>query len=308
MRFFDLHCDTIVECFEQKHSLYENPLAVSVSKATGFEASAHCFALWVADSADDRQARIQAQRLAGHFKEQMNACYPLLRQGDFPLVGGLGKHTAFLTVENGAALGGEVGMVRTLRSAGAVMMTLCWNGENRLAGGCESRGHLTSFGRTVIAEMERVGMVVDVSHLNDASFYEVAACAGEPLVASHSNARSICRHPRNLTDAQLRLIAESGGVVGLTLYDEFVRTGGGATMEDLYRHVDYMLTLGLEDHLAIGTDFDGGPTLGCIPDISRIPDWFDDLVARGVPAAVCDKIFYRNARDFFVGRLGRNRK
>lgn len=151
-------------------------------------------------------------------------------------------------------------------------------------------------------------MLVDVSHLNDASFYEVAACAGEPLVASHSNARSICRHPRNLTDAQLRLIAESGGVVGLTLYDEFVRTGGGATMEDLYRHVDYMLTLGLEDHLAIGTDFDGGPTLGCIPDISRIPDWFDDLVARGVPAAVCDKIFYRNARDFFVGRLGRNRK
>ena len=128
----------------------------------------------------------------------------------------------------------------------------------------------------------------------------MAACAGEPLVASHSNARSICRHPRNLTDAQ-RLIAESGGVVGSTLYDEFVRTGGGATMEDLYRHVDYMLTLGLEDHLAIGTDFDGGPTLGCIPQISRIPDWFDDLVARGVPAAVVRyKDFYRKTREIFL--------
>ncbi len=305
MRFFDLHCDTVVECFEQRCSLYENSLAVSVSRIAGFEASAHCFALWVADGTDDRQALAKVKRLAGYFREQMTVCYPLLRQGNFPLVGGMGRHTAFLTVENGAALGGDIGTIGALRAAGAVMLTLCWNGENRLAGGCESRGRLTSFGRTAIAEMERVGMLVDVSHLNDASFYEVAACANEPLVASHSNARSVCRHPRNLTDAQLKLIADSGGLVGLTLYDEFIRSGGGATMEDLYRHVDYMLSLGLEDHLAVGTDFDGGPTLGCISDIGGIAGWFENLVARGIPAAVCDKIFYRNAKDFFTGRLRR---
>lgn len=305
LRFFDLHCDTIVECYEQGLSLYENSLAVSVAKSASFEQSAHCFALWVADGPDDRVARRRVEHLIGHFAAQGKDCYPLLRRGNLPLIGGLGKHTAFLTVENGAALGGDVGMVGALRSQGVVMMTLCWNGENRLAGGAKSRAHLTGFGRCVIAEMERLGMLVDVSHLNDQSFYEVAACANEPLIASHSNARSVCRHPRNLTDAQLKLISESGGLIGVTLYDEFVRFGGGATMEDLCRHVEHLLNLGLEDHIAVGTDFDGGATLSSIPDISHISDWFDCLVARGIPAAVCDKIFYRNAADFFGRRLCR---
>lgn len=305
MRFFDLHCDTIVECFEQEVALYDNPLAVSVAQTAGFEASAHCFALWVADGPDDREACRRVRRLAEFFETQMKECYPLLRRGNLPLIGGLGQRTAFLTVENGAALGGDVGMVSVLRRMGAVMMTLCWNGENRLAGGCESRAHLTGFGRTVVAEMERVGMLVDVSHLNDQSFYEVAACANEPLVASHSNARAVCRHSRNLTDSQAKLVADSGGLIGVTLYDEFIRAGGGASMEDLCRHVEHWLDLGLEDHIAVGTDFDGGPTLECIPDIGQIAGWFDRLVERGIPAAVCDKIFYRNAARFFEGRLCR---
>lgn len=302
MRFFDLHCDTMVECCEQQQPLYENTLAVSMAKARCFEESAHCFALWLPDGLDGPSARRKTERLIRSFQEEISLCYPLVRRGSLPLMGKPPQHLAMLTVENGTALGGELSMVGRLRSAGAVMMTLCWNGENSLAGGCESHARLSAFGRDVIREMERVGMLVDVSHLNDASFYEVAACANEPLVASHSNARSVCHHPRNLTDSQLKLIAESGGLIGITLYDGFLRPGGHAGMEDLYRQVDYMLGLGLEDHVAVGTDFDGGPTLGCIPSIDHIPEWADYLINQGIPAAICDKLFYRNAMEFFQRR------
>ena len=305
MRFFDLHCDTVSECLDQGQPLYENTLCVSATKASVFEKSAHCFALWVPDGADAAWTRSRLEALEQCFSDSLKDCAPRWRQGDLPLMGGLGEHTAFLTVENGAAVGSDIGMVEQLRTQGAVMMTLCWNGENRLAGGWESRGHLTGFGRCVMAEMERRGMLVDVSHLNDASFYEVAAHANEPLMASHSNARAVCAHPRNLTDAQLRLVAESGGLIGLTLHDAFVRAGGGATLDDLCRHVEHLLWMGLEDHMAVGTDFDGGETLPALENVGSIPAWQDALVARGIPEAVCDKLFYRNAAEFFTRHLRR---
>ena len=146
-------------------------------------------------------------------------------------------------------------------------MTLCHNGNNDICGSARDNAEglgVSAFGEDVIKEMNRVGMMVDISHAGEKSFYDALEISTKPIVASHSSARALCDHPRNLTNAQLKALAAKGGVAQVTLYDGFLRKEGHATIKDAINHLNHMVNIMGIEHVGIGTDFDGdGGITGC---------------------------------------------
>jgi membrane dipeptidase len=139
---------------------------------------------------------------------------------------------------------------------------------------------------------------VDVSHASDPLFYDVAALAKKPIIATHSNARQICSHPRNLTDEQFAFIRDRGGLVGLNLHRWFVREDGQATLDDLFRHVYHFLSLGGEETLCLGTDFDGADVVPEIKNLTEMTHLYDYFCKMRLPEDIIDRIFYKNGKDF----------
>jgi microsomal dipeptidase-like Zn-dependent dipeptidase len=172
-----------------------------------------------------------------------------------------------LGVENGYAIGRDISNVEKLRRRGVVYMTLCHNGDNDIcdsAKGNGEHGGVSAFGADVIREMNRVGMMVDLSHASEKSFYDALEISSTPIVCSHSSARALCDHPRNLTDEQMRALARRGGVMQVTLYNGFLRTDGKATIIDAIDHLNHAVNVMGIEHVGIGTDFDGdGGVPGC---------------------------------------------
>ena len=206
-----------------------------------------------------------------------------------------GKVAILLGIENGSALGGSLDTLPVYRRLGVRLFGLTWNGRNELAGGVGSRAGLSRFGREVIREASRLGMVIDVSHLGDRSFGDVARAVKGPFIASHSNARSLCDHPRNLRDDQIREIASRGGVMGVNFYPGFLRSRGRATLEDLLEHIDRLVEVGGIDAVGVGTDFDGVPTLPRgIDHAGHLPRITAGLLGRGYAPSHVKKILGGN--------------
>ena len=208
-----------------------------------------------------------------------------------------GKRALMLGIENGYALGLDPKRVEHFRQRGVVYMTLCHNGDNDLcdsARGNAEHGGLSPLGRAVINEMNRTGMMVDLSHAAESSFYQAIEVSRTPIVCSHSSARALCDHPRNLTDDQLRALAASGGVAQVCLYDGFLRKEGGATVDDAVRHIVHMVSVAGIDHVGIGTDFDGdGGIIGCA-DASELINLTRRLRAEGFTEQDIEKLWGGN--------------
>lgn len=197
-----------------------------------------------------------------------------------------GTLAAFLTIEGGEAIGESLDDLRSFYARGVRLMTLTWNRINAIGRGADQPGPdgLTPFGRRVIAEMERLGMIVDVSHLCDQALDEVLAVAQRPLVASHSNARALVPHRRNLTDDQAERIAATGGLVAVTFAGLFVDPVPAAvTVDRVLDHVDHLVSVIGAEHVGLGTDFDGFPAaIGMVmPDCTHLPELTEGLVRRG---------------------------
>lgn len=208
-----------------------------------------------------------------------------------------GRRALMLGIENGYAIGDDVRRVEHFRRRGVVYMTLCHNGDNDLcdsARGNGEHGGLSELGRTVIREMNRVGMMVDLSHAAESSFYQSIEASRTPIVCSHSSARALCDHPRNLTDDQLCALAASGGVAQVCLYDGFLRKEEGSTVHDAIRHIKHMVSVAGIDHVGIGTDFDGdGGIIGCA-DASEVINLTRCLLAEGFTEEDIEKLWGGN--------------
>jgi membrane dipeptidase len=215
-----------------------------------------------------------------------------------------GKVAAILSIENGIACLDRIELLRTYWRLGVRAMGLVWNGRNAIADGCGEEaagGKLTAFGGAVVEEMKRLGMLVDVSHLSRAGFWDVAErMGGRPFIASHSNARALCDHRRNLDDEQIRALARSGGVVGVNFWSGFLNGWSkmgdpAATLDDVVRHVEGLVERAGIDHVGIGADYDG---IGIAPvgleDPSRFPVLAEALERRGFGAADLERIFFAN--------------
>ena len=178
-----------------------------------------------------------------------------------------GKKAIMLGIENGYAIGNDISNIERFRNRGVVYMTLCHNGNNQLCGSARFNDEglgVNAFGEQVIKEMNRVGMMVDISHAGEQTFYDALNISSKPIVASHSSARALCNHPRNLTDDQLKALADKGGVAQVTLYSGFLKEQGMATIQDAIDHLNHMVNIMGIEHVGIGTDFDGdGGITGC---------------------------------------------
>ncbi len=178
-----------------------------------------------------------------------------------------GRKAIMLGIENGYAIGKDLSLIRHFRERGVVYMTLCHNGDNDLcdsARGNNEHGGLSPLGKDAIQEMNRWGMMVDLSHASEKSFYDALEVSNDPIVCSHSSSRALCDHPRNLTDNQLRALAVQGGVAQVTLYSGFLRQDSSATIYDAIEHLEHMIRIMGIEHVGIGTDFDGdGGIIGC---------------------------------------------
>lgn len=195
-----------------------------------------------------------------------------------------GLKSVMLGIENGYAIGKDLGNIQAFRDRGVVYMTLCHNGDNDICGSAKKSesggGGVTPFGETVIREMNRTGMMVDLSHASERSFYDAVEISLKPVVCSHSSARAVCDSPRNLTDDQMRRLAATGGVAQVTFYNGFLRTSGQATINDALQHLDHMIhVMGIE-HVGIGTDFDGDGGVPGLDSASELINFTRQLLAR----------------------------
>lgn len=210
-----------------------------------------------------------------------------------------GQVAAFLAIEGGEAIGESLDELRAFYNRGVRLMTLTWNRRNAIARGVgdPGTGGLTGFGRTVVAEMERLGMIVDVSHLSDEALDDVLAVATRPLVASHSNAKAVRDHRRNLADKQIEGIAATGGLVGLTFAGAFIDADPAkVTLERTLDHLDRLLSVAGDDHVGLGTDFDGftAPYGLVMPDCTSLPALTAGMLRRGYPEQTIRKVMGLN--------------
>lgn len=310
MRLFDLHCDTITAGNRQTGELVplrENHQHICLEKARTFGGWVQCFAVFIPDSCRGADAVAYFRRYADHFARQMaenkDLILPCAAPGDLDKAESAGKFGGVLTVEGAAGLGGDLSNLEDWARRGVRMCTLTWNGENELGRGVRApgTGGLTAFGKEAVSKMEELGIVVDISHASPELFWDVARMAKKPFAASHSNAKALCGHPRNLTDEQFIAISESGGLVGLNDCPAFLRDGPDkAEMDDLLRHAEHFLKLpGGERVLAIGGDLDGTDLPGDMQDgLSAMPRVYERF-AGAFGKELADRIFYDNAARFF---------
>ena len=204
--------------------------------------------------------------------------------GDIERAAAAGKIAALLTVEGGEALAGALSVLRALYRLGVRGLTLTWNGRNELADGVGESGGgggLTGFGKSVVREMNDLGMLVDVSHLSEPGFWDVLEVSGQPVIASHSNCRALCDHPRNLSDGQIRALSKKGGVLGITFVPEFLG-GREASLGHVLNHIEHAVKVGGVDAVGLGSDFDGTDNLPRgLADCAFYPEITRGLMERG---------------------------
>lgn len=208
-----------------------------------------------------------------------------------------GLKSIMLGIENGIALDGQLSNLRHFADRGIVYMTLCHNGDNDIcdsAKGTKTHGGVSDFGREVIAEMNRLGILVDLSHAAESSFYDALELSRVPIVCSHSSARALCAHPRNLTDDQMRALAAKGGVAQTTIYHGFLRQHGEATILDVMAHLEHAIEVMGIDHVGLGTDFDGDGGVRGLASSSDLLQFTIQLLARRFSEADIQKIWGGN--------------
>lgn len=309
MKLFDLHCDTIERMEELGENMLTDKTQLSLKYLSQIEKWCQTFAIFIPDSKRGTDAIEYYERVRAYFSKMLEQHSDIVEMvkttSDIERITVQKKCAAVLSVEGAAVLDGKLENVEKLASDGVKMMTLTWNGANELASGHQHpEMGFTDFGREAVKEMEKNNIIVDVSHLNDKGMEQLmGGIATKPIIATHSNLRSICSHKRNLTEEMFQYIVEHKGLVGLNLLHDFV---SDYPMKDskaeLFRHVYRMLELGGEDVIACGSDFDGGIE-SQMDNPVLFASFGDYMVENGINRRIADKIMFQNALNFFEGNI-----
>lgn len=299
--YFDGHCDTIYECMGKGRSLRENSGHVDLMRGQRYGRRAQFFALFDnVRELPEGTAWTKLCRMHDWFCAQAaeNAdVMALCRTGaEVDAAAAQHKTAALLSIEGADLLDCDMAHLETAASWGVRLLNPVWNNANALCGSCaqEPERGLSARGVEFVARMEELGIHTDVSHISDAGFWDVLRRAKRPVVASHSNARAICPHRRNLTDDMFRAIRDTGGVVGINLYADFV---GGDSMEQLIAHIERFLSLDGEKTVALGGDLDGCEALAAgFSDVQDVAKLYQALEERGYPQTLLEDIFWNNWR------------
>lgn len=321
MKLFDLHCDTLYECCETGKHLRENDLHVNCAAAQRYGHYAQFFALFCGARAPSEKlakgrdclldlpadTRLEHMLQTARREFAANADWLMFCRSaeDLQRAADAGKAAAFLSIEGAELLPDRPDALDFAYDAGIRLITLTWNYRSRFGCSCavDQDEGLTAAGMQLVRDCAEKGIIVDVSHLSEKGFWDVCETLGGPFVASHSDARALCRHPRNLTDRQFAEIVRRGGLVGINLYTPFLVCQSDSVIDDAIRHIEHFLDLGGEQALALGCDFDGCDRLpagiGGLGDLYRLAD---RMLTLGYPARTVDALFYDNAAAF-IGRM-----
>lgn len=208
-----------------------------------------------------------------------------------------GKKGIFIGIENGYGIGKDISLLKYYKELGVIYLTLCHNGDNDIcdsAKGNHEHNGLSDFGKEVVKELNRLGIMVDLSHAGDKSFYDALELSKSPIIASHSSCRAICNHPRNLTDEQIVALARKGGVMQICIYDHFLNNDGAASVKTIADHIDHVVNLVGVDYVGIGTDFDGGGGVPGCNGVNEIINLTCELIRRGYGDGDLKKIWGEN--------------
>ncbi len=284
MRYSDLHCDTVSRAYKENKSFYDGDLQINAVKSKNIEKYKQYFALWLSDELRGEAAFSLCKNMMDYYENEMK-----------PIISKCANISAHLSVENASALGGNLDNIAYLGSRGVEIMSLTWNGENELASGVNAKGGLKPLGREAVREMTRLNMTLDVSHLNERGFYEVCLIDSIKIIATHSNCYDICPHKRNLKKWQIKEIISRGGLIGVNFYPRFLGTGQVSVFEKIRENIEYLLSLGGENSIVFGSDFDGADMSRELDGIDKVGALYDYLISSGFNEEVLEKIFYGNA-------------
>ena len=298
----DLHCDTMMQLLDHPHSgdLYRNTWKIDIEKLQKAHSKIQDFALFINMG--------ETNDPYGRYEEMRNLCVSqihnygehiqhVLSYQDVESVYKSGKIGALMSIEEGGVLGGDLNKLKQAYQDGVRLITLTWNYPNGLGEPHCGDQHkkLTSKGVEFVEAMQELGIIVDCSHLNDAGTEQLGDILDVPFIASHSNARKVRAHTRNLPDNLIRLIANKGGIIGLNFAQNFLGISPISRIEDIVKHGLYLIDKGGEDVVALGTDFDGIPPDTEIADMSQMSRLYDAFKEAGLSVEQCEKLFWKNA-------------
>ena len=302
--FFDGHADTVFRIYDEGGSLNSENFHITANDLKKYDKYIQVFAAFI-DKNDCKFTPIKhALTLIDKYYEEIekNHITPILTKEDLINANKTGGVSSILSLEGGEMLDGSLSVLSAYYRLGVRLITLTWNYSNELADGIlEGRGGgLTDFGCEAVKAMENLGIVIDVSHLSERGFWDVVKCTKNPFVASHSCVKSICSHPRNLNDEQIKEMIKRKCVIGINYYPQFLDNSGICGFEKIAEHIEYILNMGGEDVVALGSDFDGVDSLpdgisgAC--DMYKLPEY---LKARGFSEKIINKICFENLYNLF---------
>lgn len=310
MHLVDMHCDTLLECYKRECGLRKNNCHIDLEKMKTSNAFIQFFAAYLPSGDDAVEEGVSLlpydlfYALKDIYDHELNINADLIKSvlsyEDIEKNRLVGKMSGMLTIEDGQLIDGKIERVDELYHAGVRLITLLWNRENCLGypHSSDDLAHqkgLKPFGIEVVEKMNDLGMIIDVSHLSEGGFYDVAKYSKKPFVASHSCSRALCSHSRNLTDEQLKCIAKAGGIVGVNYNAGFLRDGAEySSIEDILLHIDYMLSLIGSEHVALGSDFDG---IDCGLEMADYGQYgkLVNVMSEKYSDEIVEKICYKNA-------------
>lgn len=303
---FDLHCDTALALLgntvNEAGNLKHNKLHIDLDRAAKLENYCQCFACFTTPAMQEwnhispivvfEREIATIQREVDKHKRMIRFAYSA---DDVDANCEKEKMSAILTIEGPAGFGFDPTLLEDLYQVGFRISTLGWNEQNVLTGSNVTGGGLTDQGREYVKEAQRLGMLIDVSHISDEGFWDIMDITQAPVIASHSNSRAMCAHSRNLTDDMFRAICKTDGVAGINQYADFL--GQNATMDTICDHIFHFLELDPSGkHIALGGDLDGCEELAVgFEGVQSYPAMADRLVERGISEEMVRDIFWNNA-------------
>lgn len=312
---FDGHCDTVLDIFNKKRSLGEKSdyshLDIPRMKKGGV--NVQFFAAFIEEIYKPNASLKRTLQLIDCIYQQIEKNKEEISIAtDYEQIKNTieaDKIAAILSIEGGEALEGDLGVLRMLYRLGVRLLTLTWNQRNQIADGVgesQTGSGLTEFGFKVIDEMNKLGMLIDVSHLSETCFWEVIKRSKSPIVASHSNCYALCPHLRNLKDEQIKAIAEKGGIIGITFVPDFLTNEKReTTIKDVTEHIDYLVKRVGVDYVGLGSDFDGTKVLPLgLEGVDKITNITKELLKQGYKVEDIKKILGENWLRVFTEVIG----
>lgn len=309
---FDTHCDTAYELYHRGCGLLKNDCHIDLEKASAYPKYAQYYAVWSNRRLDDETCWEQFLKIAKNFDKEIQATDGrAVRVTDAERLKSAwdkGQHAAILAVEDARLTAGKLERVDILAKMGVKYMTLLWSGETCIGGSHNTSGHLTEFGRAVARRCFEVGIVPDVSHASKEVVDDLIPIAYEynkPFIASHSNAHAVYGHTRNLRDRHFEHIKKLGGIVGINLCPSHLTDTSlrSATVEDIFTHIDHYLSLGGEDTVGFGADWDGANLPEGFSHVGDLTQVAEFLAKHNYTDEMINKIFWKNFYEFAMKNL-----